>query len=79
MMSLVAWLFGSSTVPTGTLVWATDGMGLAIALSVMLLVTVAALALHHERADEAPEALPGTKTGALESPVPADRRLPSAA
>ena len=54
-------------------------MGLAIALSVMLLVTVAALALHHERADEAPEALPGTKTDALASPVPADRRLPSAA
>lgn len=78
MMSLLAWLFGSSTVPTGTLVWATDGMGLAIALSVMLLVTVAALALHHERADEATEALPGT-TDALESPAPADRRLPSAA
>lgn len=48
MMSLMAWLFGSGTVPTGMLVWASGGTAIAIALGVLLAVTVGLLATQHE-------------------------------
>lgn len=60
MTSLIAWLLGPSSVPSGTLVWVTGGMGIAIALSVMMAVTVGILALQHERWNEAPRSPLGT-------------------
>ena len=76
MTSLMGWLFGSDAIPTGTLVWATGGMGFAVVLTVLLLVTVGLIATQRERRSEkssAPAKAPWGK-----QPVVA-KSLPSAA
>ena len=76
MTALIAWLTGSSAVPTGSMVWVTGGMGIAIALGVMLLVTLALLASQHERSQEDSWSVPSPTTILKR---PAAQRLPSAA
>lgn len=48
MTLLIGWLFGSSALPAGPLVW--SGLGTAVVLTLLLLTTLGLLAWQHEPA-----------------------------
>jgi hypothetical protein len=74
MTTLITWLLGASTVPTG-IVWAGGGVGAAVTLAVLLLTMISALAWQRDRMN-------GASLQArceAEGPSEMDSRLPSAA
>lgn len=74
MTLLIGWLFGSSALPAGPLVW--SGLGTAIVLTLLLLTTLGLLVWQHEPRREA--AGPVSDRSLRRRGV-ADPQLPSAA
>ena len=77
MMSFIGWLLGSSAVPSGPLVWVTGGVGIAVALTILLLATLGVIAWHHEPLSSSGETTRRQRTD-LRHPT-SDRHLPKAA
>lgn len=49
MSELVSWLIGSSGAPIHALVWASDGLGVAVTATLLLLAALAVLVAERER------------------------------
>jgi hypothetical protein len=49
MVALVSWLLGNGGAPSHALVWASDGLGIAVAATVLLLAALAVLVAERER------------------------------
>jgi len=49
MFALVSWILGNAGTPTNALVWASDGLGIAVAATVLLLAALAVLVAERER------------------------------
>ena len=77
MFALVSWLLGGGVVPGDTLVWASDGLAIAVTAAVLLLLSAAILVAVRERPSEA-----GVRRIRPQAPsmtTKSDARLPSAA